>query len=265
MVFLIKRYGLLLSVISFSIFLGCDILDPEKRELKPIEGNIIFNIQEGYQQQDAVSKPDIILKMVTEKIYLHFNHSIIADQFLGEDWILTDLQGISIPLILAPALGPARYSSFLDIPVGEYSVYFSYMCVTDRYLLTVTDSYIKVTEDAAQFTHPEFNLFWRYPPNSFVYLCRTTDETAWIVEDFLDTLLGQINLERFQFPDTGEIPYPRSYTNTIARYFFYENEEDFDRAGEILESYTQDVIVHHPGVSISLINWKNKRHLSRLF
>ena len=50
-----------------------------------------------------------------------------------------------------------------------------------------------------------------------------------------------------------------------AKYFFYEKDEDFDKAGEILKSYTQNVIAQYSGVGISLINWKNKKYLSWLF
>ena len=240
----------------------------------PIEGNVIFSIQEGYQDHDSISEPSIMLSMATEEIYGCCNYSIISKITVQSNKISIDFLGIYVPEICLTAFGPAGSTSFLDISNGEYPLYFSsYRSGTDRYILTVTDSSIKITEDLSQFTKPELKLFWRYPPNSFAYLCGTTTETSWICEDFLDTLLSEIDLEEFQFPDSGEIPYPRSSMghdyDMPAKYFFYERDEDFDKAGVILKSYTQNVIVQYSGkwlpFGISLISWKNKKHLSWTF
>jgi hypothetical protein len=47
------------------------------------------------------------------------------------------------------------------------------------------------------------------------------------------------------------------YYDIPAKYFFYKKNEDFDKVGEILKSYTQNVIVQYSGIGISLISWKN--------
>ena len=265
----IKTLGFSLFIMSLLVFLGCDIFDSSEKELRPIEGNIIFSVKEGYKNHDSISEPSIMLSMATEKIYPCCNWSIISKIAVQSNKISIDFLGIYVPEICLTALGPATFTSFLDISNGEYSLYFSSMSGTDRYILTVTDSSIKITEDVSQFTKPEFKLFWRYPLNSFVYLCGTTTETSWICEDFLDTLLSEIDLEEFQFPDSGEILYPRSsmghYYDMPAKYFFYEKDEDFEKAGVILKSYTQSLIVQYSGIGISLISWNNKKYLSWLF
>ena len=263
----IKTLSLFIFATFIFIFLSCDNSDYEN--LEPIEGNIIFNIQEGYRNLYSISEPDIVLSMATEKIYPCFNWSIISETTIQGNKISINILGIYVPEMCLTALGPAKSVLFLDVPEGEYSLYFSYENVTDSYVLTITDSCVKITEDESQFTKTKFKLFWRYPPNSFAYLCGTTKGTSWICEDFLDTLLSKIHLEEFQFPDSGEIPYPRSsmghHYDMPAKYFFYEKDEDFDKAGEILKSYTQNVIAQYSGVGISLINWKNKKYLSWLF
>lgn len=183
--------------------------------------------------------------------------------------ISIDLLGISVPEVCLTAFGPARSTSYLNISIEEYLVYFSYRGVTDKYVLTVFDSSLGINEETSRFTKPELKLFWRYPPNSFAYLCGTMNETSWICDDFLDTLLGAINLEEFQFSDSGRIPYPcsssGSYYNMPVKYFYYEKEEDFDKAGEKLKSYTQNVVKPYLGIGIELINWKNKKFYSWLF
>jgi len=261
----IKAKILLLFTISLFVLPSCNILT--FNNLKPIDGNIIFSVREGYPN-NSITEPRIMLLMITEKMCPCWNWSIVSEITMRGNEISINVLGIYAPEICFTAIGPAHSISFLDIHEGEYLLYFSYKNLTDKYVLSVTDSCIKITGDASQFTKPKFKLFWRYPRNSFVYLCGTTTETSWICEDFLDTLSSKIDLEEFQFPDSGEIPYPCSsmghHYDMPAKYFFYKKEEDFDRAGEILKSYTQNVISQYSGVGIQLINWKNKRYLSWL-
>jgi len=118
-------------------------------------------------------------------------------------------------------------------------------------------------------TATECELYWRYPPNSFAYLCGTTIETSWICDDFLDSMLYHVSIIEFEFPDSGEICYPRAsqghYYDMPARYFFYEREADFDSAGAVLKRYTEQVISQYSGVGIHLIGWNNKDYMSWLF
>lgn len=259
---------LFLLIISLFVFLNCDIFDLGKG-LKSIEGDILFNFQEGYKHYDSICEPSILLSMMTEKIYGCCNWTIESEIEIYGNKISIAILGIYVPLICATALGPATSNTFLDITEGEYLLELSYEGITDIYKLIVTNSYIKVTEVESQFTIPTFNLFWRYPPNSFAYICGKTHETSWIYEDFIDTLLSKIDLVEFHFPDSGVICYPCSssghHNDIPAKYFFYDDEEYFDYAGEILESYTQGVISQYSGVGISLINWKNKKYYSWLF
>jgi len=259
--------ALLVFVTSLFLLLSCDIFDSQ--ELKPIESDIIFSVQEGYRDHDSVSEPTIMLSMATEKHYGCCNWQIVSEIGVQRSQIAVHILGIYAPEICLPAFGPAQSTSFLEISEGKYSLYFYYRGVRDRYALTVTDSFVKVAGDVSQLTKPEFELFWRYPPNSFVYLCGTTTETSWICGDFLDTLSGEISLEEFEFPDSGEIPYPRlsmgHYYDMPARYFYYEKDEDFAEAGGILKSYTEDVIAQYSGVGISLTSWKNEKYRSWLF
>ncbi len=252
----------IISIVNFS---GCDIFDSSESKLRSIECNIIFSVEEGYKNYVAINEPEIKLSMVTEEWYPCCNWSILSYLVVGKNRISVDLIGIYEPRYCSMSFGPATSFSFLNISNGEYPLYFTYRGVTDKYKLTVTDSTIQIIKVFSQFTQPEFTLFWRCPSNSFVYLCGTTTETSWICEDFLDTLLNEIHLEEFQFPDSCGILYPRSsmgyYYDMPAKYFRYKNDVDFDKAGEILESYTHS----HSGMGISLINWKNKSFHSWLF
>lgn len=235
----------------------------------PIEGNIIFKVIEGHKELYCDCEPEIMLDMETEKIYGCCNFSIMSEILQTGNNITVKLLGIYMPDVCAFAFGPAKSRKFLSIPEGQYTLNFLYEFAVDRYVLIVTDSYIKLFKIESIITKNEFEVFCRYPPNSFVYLCGTTTETSWICEDFLGELLSEIDLEEFQFPAYGEICYPSSsqghYYDMPARYFFYNNEKDFDKAGEILKAYTQRVIVNYSGADISLRNWKDKSYKSWLF
>jgi hypothetical protein len=207
--------------------------------------------------------------MTTEKIYGCCNFSIMSEILKVGNNITVKLLGINMPPICFTSLGPALSREFLNISRGNYSLDFIYGFLRDSYELIVTDSSIEVIKTISQFTEPEFKVFWRYPPNSFVYLCGTTTETSWICQDFLNALVSEIGLEEFHFPDYGEICYQRSsmghYYDMPARYFVYDKEEDFARAGQILEAYTKGVIVNYSGVGLSLENWKGEFFYSWLF
>ena len=210
-----------------------------------------------------------MLYMETEEWYPYCNYSIDFDiSRLGNE-VTVKILGIYMPSIGLPAFGPASAREFLDLPGGVYLINFIYQFSVDKYVLTVSDSCLEVFTRTSEFTRPEFNTYWRYPPNSFVYLCGTTIETSWICQDFLDTLLAEVDLQEFFFPDYGEICYPRSsmghYYDMPARYFLYDGDEDFDRAGEVLEAYTRAVIDNYSGVGLSLWNWKNEEYASWLF
>lgn len=264
----LRALSCLILILSFFTLMSCDIFD-HGDNIIAIEGDIIFSVKEGYKHYDSICEPSILLSMETEKIYGCCNFTIESEIGIYDSKILIDISGIYVPEICLTALGPATSKSFLDVSNGEYLLELSYEGITDIYTLIVTNSYIKVTEVESQFTIPTFNLFWRYPSNSFAYVCGTTHKTSWIYEDFIDTLLSKIDLVEFHFPDSGVLCYPCSsaghHNDMPVKYFFYDDEEYFDYEGEILESYTQGVMSQYSGVGISLINWKNKKYYSWLF
>lgn len=247
---------------------SCGIFDSSDTELRPLEGDILFGVQEGHEA-GLTGEPDIMLLMRTEKIYGCCNWSIKHRISRMGNRITIDIVGILVPEICLTAEGPARAEGFLALSRGVYSLYFIYKNNRDKYTLEMSDSSIHITENASQFTKPQFELFWRYPPKSFVYLCGTTTEASWMCEDFLDTLLSEVDLCEFQFLDSGVIPYPCSseghYYDMPAKYFIYQDDDDFDKAGEILRVYTEQHIIQNSGIGISLINWTNKKYLSWLF
>lgn len=261
-----------LRVFVFCLFLvsaffatRCSISD-----LLPVEGKIFFSVMEIHRSYDCNCAPDITLTMKTEKSYSCLGYQIKTEMFRSGGQIDLKILGIKPPKGFSlPALGPAATSKLLDLPEGTYALNLYYNYAVDHYHLIVKADSLQVVSTVPSFSQPEFTIFWRFPPNSFAYLCGTMTETSWICDDFLSRLLKEVDLEEFQFPDYGEIPYPRSseghYYNAPARYFKYDTEEDFDRAGELLKSYAESITVNYQGVGISLANWKGRFFYSWLF
>lgn len=248
---------------------ACDIFPPSNTELKTLDSDIRFRITEGHPEYGKIDEPVAMLMMMTEKEYGCCNWSLASRITTKRRSINVNFVGILVPEICLTAIGPASSVSVLDISPGEYGLTFSHRNVTDVYRLEVTVSSFQITKENSEFTSPQTDLFWRYPKNSFVYLCGTTTETSWLCADFLDSLKSKINIDEFHFPEAGEIPYPRAssghYYDMPAKYFTYQTDADFDRAEEMLRAYKQNVIKDQPGIGISLINWKSKYFYSWLF
>jgi hypothetical protein len=208
--------------------------------------------------------------METEKTYGCINYQIRAEILRSGGQVDIRILGIEPPEgSCLTALGPATFREALNLPEGAYTLDISYQYAVDRYHLIVKDDSLQIVSTVPTFTQPDYSIYWRYPENSFVYLCGTMTETSWICDDFLSRLLSEVDLEEFTFPDFGEIPYPRSsqghYYDAPARYFRYQSEEDFDRVGEILKSYAEAVTSNYQGVGLSLTNWKGRYFCSWLF
>ena len=154
----IKPLILILLLMFPSFLSSCKVDNPSNSEFQPLEGKIIFSLTEGYEYQDAVSNPKIVLKMRTEKIYGCFNYSIVTRVLRLDKGISVVVSGVSISNVCLTALGPASYEEFLNLPEGEYSLIFSYWGITDRYGVKISNSSIEVVVKESNFTeleHPQ--------------------------------------------------------------------------------------------------------------
>jgi len=66
------------------------------------------------------------------------------------------------------------------------------------------------------------------------------------------------------------VPFEQSYpdsssghwNNYASLFFKYENESEFEKAGDLLKNFTQTNISPYDGATISLISWNNKKYMS---
>jgi hypothetical protein len=248
------------AILALIVFCVC-CATPAK---SPIEGKVLFKIQEAYADENT--EPVMTLLMETEKVYECCNYGIENTVSMAGDGVHVDLQGIVVPGICLTACGPAFSRQPLVLADGSYALRFSRGFFSSNCSLDVTPEKIEIRAGAFDFVVPKTTVFWRYPKNSFAYLCGTTTDTAWIYDDFLAQLRAAVPLQEITFPDYGETGYPRApqgfWNNGPAKYFVYESESDFDSAGDLLSTYAQQVISQHSGVGIWLLNWKNRSYRS---
>ncbi len=256
------------------VLLGLACLLPSfacnEKVLSSREGRILFSVREAYPYGQEGVEPSIVLDLETEKIYGCCNFSIESAFRRIGNRLLIGIEGIYMPELCLTALGPAYSSRELDLEAGSYTLEISDGPLRSEFLVEVTDDALTVTAAAPApglplpgLAVPKFSSWWRYPRNSFVYLCGTTEELAWVYDDFLSRLRAEAGLREIEFPAYGELGYPRApqghHIDHPARYFVYDDEERFAAAGEALRAYLRDVLgQEEPGVGISLRNWKNE-------
>ncbi len=259
------------------VLLGLACLLPSmachEKVLSAREGRILFAVREAYPFGQEGVEPTIVLDLETEKIYGCCNFSIESAFRRIGNRLLVGIEGIYMPELCLTALGPAYSSRELVLEPGSYTLEISDGPLRSEFLIDVTDEALSVTTAASAaglqspgLAAPLFTSWWRYPRNSFVYLCGTTEELAWVYDDFLSRLRAAAGLREIEFPAQGELGYPRApqgyHVDHPARYFVYDDEGRFAAAGAALEAYVRDVIGQMSGTSIWLRDWKNRSYRS---
>lgn len=251
-------FGLLLIQMACS-----DLTQTEEdSDLLSIDEGITFSVVETHDQANAINtpvEPHVELQMKTNDIYPCINYRIVSDISQTSTEKNVTIDGVKDPGVCLTALGPAQNEFKLNIEPGKYDLTFFYKMQLFDYQLTVEESSIKVTGDGGSFVSSETETFWRYPENSFTFLCRSTQDTRWMCEDFEHMLNDSLRVTSFEFPDEGTVPYPtESEQYDIANYYSYPEESVFQKAGEMLEAYSDSVVIQQEGAYLSVISWKNQ-------
>jgi len=237
---------------------------PQKPELIPLHGRLLLYIQEHCQVRDSVAVSTYSLHMGTETIYPYTGNEIVSETRISEDKITTIIQGVYTGGCLCVE-GPATYETILDLHNGNYSFDLIYRGKIDRHKIMIKSDRIEISGNSgySRFMH---NRIWRFPERSFVCRNSSPKEVSWICEGFIDTLRSVIHLEEIKAKQSGKWPYHKTFGSFSherpSRFFRYEQESDFYRAGEILEAYAKDVLTEHPGCLIEIKNWTGKKFIS---
>ncbi|HSW53530.1 MAG TPA: hypothetical protein VLH59_00450 [Ignavibacteriaceae bacterium] len=259
-----------LSIVLILILLlnSCDILDNDTATIEPLDSKINFKVIESYDGYETVSAPEIFIEMQTEKIYGCYNYGISTYSRFEDRKVIVDIRGIYKPGVCLTALGPANARIKLGYISGVYEIEFNGNNFNDKYNLLISDSLIILDGKETANTNPSVYFMYRYPKNSFAYLCGTLLSDSSLCSKFIDTLQSVISITEFHFSDIAEIPYPKSsqghYYDADARFFYYQNESDFEKMREVMKSFKQTYFSNNYGTGLSIISWMNRKIYSWL-
>jgi hypothetical protein len=172
---------------------------------------------------------------------------------------------ISKTSICFTAIGPA--SAYLDLPDNTERLVLLNGNSVDFYEINITKEKVEINPVTSNFSELKYQVIFRYPENTFVYECNMDTSNTTIYHDFLKILTDNLTVKDYTFSGEGKKPYGVNYAEynrkNLIRYFQYKNEEEFEKAGQLLEDFVKEKNINeNTGAYISLTSWKNKKYLS---
>ena len=247
----------ILYTCSLIIFSSCDLFKSPYKEESPLSGKVVVSVSES-QNSDKQGKPETAIDMWTEKIYPCANYQILYDYYQDGSTLVFALHSVAIGEICLTAFGPAFLHQPLALNPGIYHIKIELERNIDYYTLAVTDSAYQILSADTNISRPYNKTFWRYPINSFIYMCSSYGDMndGWVCAAFVDTIRNTLPIVEVSKPSYGIFPYP---TDT---YFVYSRAADFDSAGALLKRFAKKYLTQERSAYIILQNWLNKRYAS---
>lgn len=257
-------------VVAAFMFAGCDPLNSDKlySEAGIAEDGLEISFREesiAEEPNPEGVEPELFLVMRTKKIMGCMNYKIIYElkEKVVEPFVYEILlKGVSLPgEICLTAIGPATaYIPFDDMP-SNLELDFREGEFRDRAKIEVRTESVKVTPVVMSFTETDYLIYHRKLENSFYFSCGTLNSMKNLCQDFHELMISELSITEFTYPDGGYIPYPQSSSGKQydhpSYYYTYTTEDEFKKAGDLLEQFTKEKIGDTLGNSLSIINWKD--------
>jgi len=225
------------------------------------EDTFSFNIVERHSDIDQLSAPELFINIFSDSSYSG-SEALKSNIKIGYNTIIVNITGIEHIKISVGREGPRGTTLPLNLKNGIYRLLINYQSATDIYTISINSKSVNIEPESNSFSEPEFFTYWRYPVKSFYFYCKTTEDQKWLYQDFLDTLSSNIKIQKFTFPNYGEICFrdwvDETQDDESLQYFIYKYETDFDKVGDILNKYlmgTPDTLGYY---SYSIMNWRGK-------
>jgi hypothetical protein len=242
--------GLLLTLSS--------CIDEEVNNYDGLTSNLLLVVNETFLNR-GISEPILTFSAETEEHYPCINYQIVSQTTLNNGHLSIDILGTDIGDICFTAFGPATLTFELDESVERITI--SNNGKEDEYLISIDGSSVTINPSHSNFSSFEYSTYYRFPENSFAYLCGTLVEDSNVCGEFEHFLKSNLTLEEFEFPTNSKIPYPASsdgyWSNSPAKYFKYQNPSDLEKAGELLGNYFTSELSDKEGIGLSIIGWNN--------
>jgi hypothetical protein len=228
-------------------------------------GDLVVSAREVHYRNEP-GEPIINLHLATERIFPSISDYIDGATKIDGRTVTIFVRRVIEPPLGLGALGPATYNVTMPAIEGEYVLRVVHHLQVDEYSLVVTTAAIELRAIRTRFTRAAPARAWRYPRRSFVAACTIraylSTGTLERCNEFRDSLLAAVPLERIEFGAEGEVPY---FTGTSlpgyevrAEHYRYASEDDFTQVGAVIRSFGD----RYPGTFISAQNWRNESHRS---
>jgi hypothetical protein len=249
-----KEDGLIIG--DYSKYIKGDSID-YKIEFFPVE----------IYAKTTVDTPDMKLFIKTQNSFGCINFGIAIDNFMSNNTLILRFDHIIQSNICLTAIGPA--TTYADLPENIDSLILINGHSIDGYLVSVTKEVIAIKSINSSFsllTQNRAKIF-RYPENTFSYECEMSLNETNIFNEFLKILNDNLSITEFNFNGEGYKPYGQNYIEnsrqSLNKYFHYDNELEFGRAGELLKNFVLSKNLNkNTSAYISLTSWNNKKYLS---
>jgi hypothetical protein len=217
--------------------------------------------------RNTVDTADMKLFIKTQNSFGCINFGIALDKFIVNNTLILRFDHIIQSNICLTAIGPA--TTYADLTENIDSLILINGHSIDGYLVNVTKEFIAIkplNNSFSLLTQNRAKIF-RYPENTFSYECEISLNETNIFNEFLNILIDNLSITEFNFNGDGYIPYGQNYTEnnrqSLNKYFHYENELQFERAGELLKNFVLSKNLNkNSSAYISLTSWNNKKYLS---
>ncbi len=251
----LEKSGLKFTLITTVIFsFSCD----EKFEYPEVTSDLILDIREEYPDNN-ISTPVLKLSIETEDNYECANYTLVTRDLMKSDYLRVNVIGSILGYVCFDAFGPATKSFELTERVQR--LILTKNGETIEFEIKITEEMVSIYPLSSIFGSFNYSEYYRYPENSFAFLCGTLAEDSTVCKEFEQILLDNLPLEEFKFPVNGKPPYPESsaghWYDAPASYFKYDNSEDLNTAGSLLKSFSNTELSSKKGISLRIIGWNN--------
>jgi hypothetical protein len=217
--------------------------------------------------KSTVDTADMKLFIKTQSSFGCINFGIAVDRFIANNTLIIRFDHIIQSNICLTAIGPA--TTYSELPESIDSIILINGHSIDRYFVNVTKEFIAIKPikiSFSQLTQDRAKIF-RFPENTFSYESEMSLNETNIFNEFLKILTDNLAITEFTFTGDGYKPYGQNHTEhnrqSLNKYFHYENELEFDRAGELLKNFViSKGLNKNTSAYISLTSWNNKKYLS---
>jgi len=254
-------WKIFLIIILFSFLISCDKINSQYKYIKYITGDSIstnFDFMPIELLIGVDNPPKLKIKFVTTKIFSCFDYSLISTNFIKGNSFIIRFEKAVRPRYCSAAFGPAK--SMIDLPENINQLVIINGNNIDIYDININKELISISSKKNKFTNCLYPQTFRYPKNTFVYICKNNLVNEYIYNDFLKILRDNHLFTEHYFEGDGRIPYPdRStghWSNYPSRFFRYKNESDFEKAKKLLDDFAKK----NKEAKILLKNWKNRKY-----